>query len=418
MKLLYRNTFFQLLIYIIVFGIGGIVTFQIIKREVDLETDRFLYSDLIRVMNSIKKGAPIEALNNDQVIIVEVFPEVYIKQKPQFADTMATHPRYKHLESYRRLSVVRSVNDRFFHIKLIGMIVEKDDIYNGVVESLSWTFAILVFGITLATYLLSKWLFRPFVKTLSTIEKFQLKDSKPITFNTTSIQEFRELNAFLERMTTKVQQDYQNLKEFTENASHEMQTPLAIAEGKLEILLDDPDLDESQSELIASAYMAIKKISKLGHSLALLSKIENQEFSNSTRTDFSELVETMTINFRELIGLKEINLITDIQEDVRVTTDPYLGDILITNLFQNAVRHNKVNGKIEIHLTEFNFTIRNTGPAPKIPLDQLFNRFKKNNPSSQSLGLGLAIVYKICEVNGWEVSYEYMDGWHEIRIDW
>ncbi|HAA22837.1 MAG TPA: hypothetical protein DCP28_30250 [Cytophagales bacterium] len=218
-------------------------------------------------------------------------------------------------------------------------------------------------------------------------------------------------------MTEKSRQDYQSLKEFSDNASHEMQTPLAVARGKLELLVNSPNLKDGDLQLIQSAQQSVNTLSKLGSSLALLTKIGNEEFSDIQPVDLSAHLQDKLFDLEELIELKELQLSHNITEGKQVTLDPVLVEVLLTNLLQNAIRHNVQSGQIEVTLTEDALTVRNTGEAPSVDdPQQLFRRFKKDAQSGASLGLGLAIVKQIVERQHWAIDYTYVAGWHTLRL--
>lgn len=418
MKLLTQTTLSYLLITLVAFGLGGIYTFQTFQFEVQRETDWYIQEELDNLYLAIEKGAPIEALENVKVKIRKMEIE-HEEIEPVYVDTIMVHPRTKQIEAFRKVSLIKEIDGQLYHIRVLDLVVESDDINDGVYNSLSRVFMVLALVIILASFLLSRWLFRPFNNTLRAIRQFQLRDREALNLTETYTTEFRQLNTFLEQMTRKIRQDYQNLKEFTENASHEMQTPLAIAKGKLELLVETGELNEEQMRMVDSAYKSISKLSRLGRSLSLLTKIENQEFSNLQQLDFSEVVSEQLYNFQELVELRDLKMSQQLDPSVGIYMDPYLADMLLNNLFQNAIRHNlESGGQIDINLTSGELLIRNTGPIPQVPPSHLFQRFKKSNQSAESLGLGLAIVDKICIVSQLSINYEYHDGWHSFRLNW
>lgn len=259
-------------------------------------------------------------------------------------------------------------------------------------------------------------MFKPFNQTLEKIKNFNIKSLQPTVLGKSGIKEFDILNSFINQMTEKVSSDYKNLKEFTENASHELQTPLAITKGKLELLLQEENLTRDHMDLIESSYESIIHMSKLNKSLTLLSKIENEEFSNKGPIDVSGELKKALADFNDLIKLKNLELETDIQDEVGVENDKTLIKILLNNLLQNAIRHNNEGGKIIVHLTKSTFSIKNTGDDLDIPGEQLFERFKKGNQYEKNTGLGLSIVQKICEISLYEISYNIEKEWHMVTI--
>ncbi|MDF1864346.1 MAG: HAMP domain-containing sensor histidine kinase, partial [Saprospiraceae bacterium] len=155
---------------------------------------------------------------------------------------------------------------------------------------------------------------------------------------------------------------------------------------------------------------------KMGMALSLLTKIENQEFSNQEPINFSKIVESAIFDFKEICELKSLTIETNIAENIKLKIDGALADILVGNLLKNAVHHNWVKGHIKVTLNSDKLTISNSGEKPVIPTEQLFNRFTKNNQSSSTLGLGLSIVKKICEVSNLNIDYYYENEEHILKI--
>ncbi|MCB0837951.1 MAG: HAMP domain-containing histidine kinase [Bacteroidetes bacterium] len=416
MKLITKTTLLYLLITLFTFAIGGFITFNIIKLRVDKETDFHLKDELFNTYHAIELGAPIHTLNNYRRNIVELPSGPIAETRPAFSDTLVFHKYLKRTEVHRKAVVSKQIGEKLYKISIYDLVVEQSDIYDAIFSSMTKIFAILTVLAFVTSFLISHQLFRPFYQTLQRIRNFRLQQNEPISFSKTKTKEFTDLNAFVTNMTTKVRQDYINLKEFNENASHEMQTPLAVAKGKLEILLEQNHLSNEQISLIQSAYSSIHKLSYLGRSLSLLSKIENQEFANSQTLNFSSLINQLLFDLKELIELKNLSLKTQLEEEVLVFMDPILADILITNLLRNSIKHNQINGNISVKLTQKSLTIANSGKAPSIPPEKLFERFRKSNQSGESPGLGLAIVKEICKLNHFKINYVFEDGLHLIKV--
>jgi signal transduction histidine kinase len=415
MRLIIKTTLLYLLLAVPVFAIGGIITYQMVKKEVRKETDYYLFETFQSLIKAIESGRPIDVLDNDKVMIWELDGDQW-EEARIYSDTLGRHPHLDELEPYRKLEAVARVGDRFYRFSLIDVLIESDDMYKGVVKIISRLFLFLCLTMLAFAFLISGWLLRPFHKTLQSIRSFNLKSDEPLELPRTTTREFRTLNEFVRKMIAKVRTDYRTLKEFAENASHEMQTPIAIAKGRMELLLESEELGEKQLELIQSAHQSLSKLSRIGQSLSLLTRIDNQEFSTQQITDFSKTVANALSQFEELAALKDIRMESRLDEHVEKRIDPMLADILVANLMKNAIRHNEQNGWIEVILTDSSLTIRNSGKAPGVPTEQLFERFRKGNQSSSSLGLGLAIVKKICEVNDWQVRYDYEQETHEVEV--
>ena len=193
-------------------------------------------------------------------------------------------------------------------------------------------------------------------------------------------------------MTDKIHIDYLQQKEFTENASHEMQTPLAVIKANLTQLMQSTTLSESDMNNLQTIENTTKKMASLNKALILLSKIENNQFKENELIPINKIINKVVNNFADLIEVKNIKLKLNLKDELQITINPTLAEILLSNLVQNAIRHNVNGGIINIDLMQNKLIISNSGEALTINSNELFTRFKKNDASKDSLGLGLAIV--------------------------
>ena len=261
-------------------------------------------------------------------------------------------------------------------------------------------------------------LWRPFYGTLKNIQQFSLNKSEKINFAATGIDEFQSLNSILDEALTKAQRDYQSLKEFTENASHELQTPLAVIQSKLDILIQNEKLSETESETIQGAYDAVQYLKKINQSLLLLTKIENNQFSEKITIDISQQLQKKINQFSELWKAKNIEPKINLQP-AALTINMQLADILLNNLLGNATRHNFQHGNIIINLQPKNLTVVNSGPENAIDEEILFRRFSKVNHSGESFGLGLSIIKQICDTSNFICSYSFQQpNMHAFAVTW
>jgi len=199
-------------------------------------------------------------------------------------------------------------------------------------------------------------------------------------------------------------------------ASHEMQTPLTNAIGKLELLMSSGNLKEEETGKVIAALGSLKHLSKMGQSLNLLTKIDNREFENIEPVNFSGELGAAIDNFKELMDLKSISLQCEHKQDVMVSMDPTLTTILINNLLSNSIRHNLEGGFIKTFLDETRLVICNSGPPVSVAPETLFERFRKDRQKGDGLGLGLAIVKRICDASGFSVNYTCEKEEHRLEI--
>ncbi|MEP5613561.1 MAG: HAMP domain-containing sensor histidine kinase [Cyclobacteriaceae bacterium] len=415
MNLIIRVTILFVLVSLIVFLVGGVISFRIMMREVNSEQQHFLNERLNRVIGMIERRKPLDTIKMNKLMIVPLNKTK--EETTSFSDTLVMHTQLQRIEPHLKLEAIRNVSGRSYFISLYDVIIEPDDIKDGLVESLVTMYLILLGAVMVIGFISSYFILKPFNSTLLAIRKFSLTEpDQEVNFPKSGIKEFKRLNLFLEEMTAKVRSDYQSLKEFSENASHELQTPIAIIQGKLDVLLDAGKLNEGQITQISSAQSTLQRLKNLSTSLSILTKIENKEFDKISSLNLSSTISEMLEEFRELIDLKSIVLTKDIEEDIIIEMDEVLCGLLLTNLLNNAVRHNWETGKINISLKGELLEVSNSGTDLNVQPGELFQRFKKSNQSSSSLGLGLAIVKKICDLYSFKLEYLQKEEQHTIKI--
>lgn len=417
MKLTTKFLFIYLSVFIVVLGIGGVVSYHILKDEINQELKWEFLDRIDRITYLLEQGktfAGLHQVNQDENLIIRPLSD-HFENDTEVTDTLIWDKRLEQEERNIKVSAYRNVRDTTYFISTYGNIAESNDVREAVISILLWILGLQIFGAIGTAYLVSGSLFRPFQNTLKRIQGFQLNEKEYLKAENTNIQEFKQLNYFVEEMTKKAVSDYINLKEFTENASHELQTPIAIAKGTLE-LLAETNLDHQQYEYVDKIEATLNRVSKLNDSLALLTKIENHEFVNNDKVNFSELIKESINEFEEFVLLNKLELKTDIQENVLINMHPALVEILWANLFRNAILHNFENGEVHIKLSSECLQISNTGMEITTNPDSLFERFKKGNQNSKSIGLGLSIVKRITDQCGLKISYSSKNSWHYIEI--
>lgn len=318
-------------------------------------------------------------------------------------------------EKYRQLTAYETLHDKRWKIVTRNSLVRNQDFIWVIVLSSFIIIILLLIGLWILNTRISKKLWQPFYTNINRLKNFSVQDQKPIELENSDIDEFKELNNSIQNLTQKLQSDFSNLKEFSENASHEMQTPLAIMQSKIELLLQSENINKEQSEQLQSIYQAGKRLSKLNKTLLLLAKVENQQFSTKEEVSFKDLIEKQLENYEDFILNKNISLNKKLSGHI-TSTNTILADTLISNLLSNAIKHNIENGTISIVYSENQLIFSNTGESLKGNPEDLFNRFKKQSTRKDSLGLGLAIIKQICDVNQWHLSYFYEDKQHTLSV--
>jgi signal transduction histidine kinase len=247
-------------------------------------------------------------------------------------------------------------------------------------------------------------------------DSYNILSDKPLDLPETDILEFKQLNRVIERMTSKMRSDYLNLKEFNENASHEIQTPLAVIRSKTELLMQNRSLRKDSIELIKSINEATNKLYKLNQGLLLISKIENQYYHEIKKISLRKVVAACLDNYREIMQLKNIRIEFEATSEGMVVINDVLADILISNLLSNSVRYNVDKGFIKCKIDSHNLTVSNSGLPLNTDPELLFRRFHKGGDNPQSVGLGLSIVRKIAENYNMTIVYKYIANVHEVSL--
>ena len=280
----------------------------------------------------------------------------------------------------------------------------------------AFVFLLLLMAIVVINRKSSRHLWKPFNDTLKTTGSYDVVQNTSFQLQTeTGITEFNQLNSELSNLIEKVSQAYSNQKQFVENASHEIQTPLAIIRSKLELLINEPGLTEKKAALLADITEANERLSQMNKSLLLLAKIDNNQFPEQEAINISELLEKMLNNYRDHYDNFPA-LETTIEPGIYITANRALIEILFSNLIKNAVIHNIPGGYIHIYLNDIAFSIKNTGhPLAEIP-EQLFERFRKGTTDAKTTGLGLALVKQIAQLYRMALQYVHENGIHHIKV--
>jgi signal transduction histidine kinase len=275
----------------------------------------------------------------------------------------------------------------------------------------------LMIGFMLVTRLIYKRLWNPFFQTISQIEQFNIKSSEAPLFSETNIKEFIQLNKALEKLAENNRNAYKIQKEFTENASHEMQTPLAVFQSRLDMLIQQPDLTEGQLSIIQSLYDTTSRLSRMNKNLLLLAKMDNLQFAEIQTINVTGVINESLSLLTEQAGSKNIHIESSISPDfIQIQANKTLLESLVNNLITNAIRHNIVNGRIIIAFEGKRLSVANTGV--NYPLDEkmLFRRFGRMSEKTKGSGLGLAIVQQICLLNNWQIKYSFNYGMHRFAV--
>lgn len=394
---LIKRTYLHTAIWIIpVIIIGSIFSFYMIKYIVYEETDEFLTYEMERLLNYHKQNNNLPEFHKVADIIEDLKLEL-----PAFKDTLILEPGDNEMVPHRELYFTISHKGRDFTIVLRHLLPGNDDILEGTIFIISGLLLLISVILFLMVNYISGRVWKPFYKTLNILTKYRITFPVPV-FPKSDIDEFNTLNDTVKGLLSKTLQDYQRTKEFNENASHELQTNLAIIRANAEKLLNSPQQNNTNNEQIQAIHNATVKLSRAQKSLLLLSKIGNLEYDNKVSLNLAIVIHQTLSLFQEAMAIRNILVKLDVESSIQYM-DAGLAEILVTNLLKNAVKHNIQDGYVSIILNQMSFIIENPGlPFGGNP-HTLLERFIKGEKGN--IGIGLSIVKQICELYNFKITY-------------
>jgi signal transduction histidine kinase len=338
--------------------------------------------------------------------------------KPDSTYTITKQNRYvehNEIDRFRVLSAYININGKLYHLQIETNIEEADETMLAIAVVTLLFFALLVIGFILLNRQIAKQIWRPFRNTLEKLKSFDLTTQQTVSFDKTDIEEFAELNQSLQKLIDKNISVYSQQKTFIENASHELQTPLAVLKSKLDLLLQNKNLTNEQSEIINAIELPLSRVSRINKNLLLLAKIENKQFSVVENIELTEVINETLELLIDYTTAKQITVDKNLPEKLALTCNKTLLEILISNLLINSIVHNAENGKINIDFSGRTLTVSNTG---KIALDnkKIFERFIVSSSETANSGLGLAIVKEICNRYQWQINYTFQNNLHSFSV--
>ena len=255
-----------------------------------------------------------------------------------------------------------------------------------------------------------------FYSTIRKLEDFELSKLQTLSLETAEVQEIKKLNEVFEQMATHIYNDFEAQKEYTENVSHELQTPLAIISSKADELMQADTLCKEQMEQLALLLETTNRLSKINQALIFLTKIDNRFYAQESSFSLDDLIKEKLQIFDSAIQEKDLKLELDLLETTHIYMNPYLAETLVINLIKNAIIHNSNGGILRVQLINNDLSISNSGSPLSFHEKDIFKRFIRSENSKKNLGIGLSIVQRICELYTFKISYTY-EGKHQFKIN-
>lgn len=321
------------------------------------------------------------------------------------------------LEPVRILTTVFEQNGNFYELKIFNNMVEEDDLVKELLWDAAGLYVLLIFSILILNNLVLQRLWKPFYELLHELKNYRLGISKSFPKVETKTKEFSDLQDAVTTLLQYSEKSYEQQKEFIGNASHELQTPLAIAINKLELLIEKENFTENQAEKIAEIMEIIERLVRLNKSLLLLTKIENKQFFDNQEIKVNDIVRKNIDDLQDIAEFKQVEIHFTENNELSVNADGALMNIVVSNLLRNAIFHNVKEGKVEVIIDSKKLSVLNTGADKSLNQEKIFTRFQKSEEHQSGSGLGLAIVKAIAELYDFSVSYNFKNGMHEFSVN-
>ena len=316
---------------------------------------------------------------------------------------------------YRKLDFSYLIDKQYYNVSILNNQSQSDSLIKKIVI-MNVGFAMLFFLILFFVNRHSiKSALSVFYSTISKLEDFELSKLQTLSLETAEVQEIKKLNEVFQEMATQIYNDFEAQKEYTENVSHELQTPLAIISSKVDELMQSDNLSKVQMEQLALLLETTNRLSKINQALIFLTKIDNRFYAQGLSFSLNDLIKEKLQIFDSAVKEKDLKLKLDLLDITYIYMNPYLAETLIINLIKNAIIHNTSGGVLCIQLSNNTLSISNNGSPLSFPEKDIFKRFVRSENSKKNLGIGLSIVQRICELYTFNITYTY-DCEHQFKI--
>ncbi len=417
MRLLTRSNLISTVVLLVALVVSGLYIYDQVCEEVRDEIDEELQNRKLEILASLPaQGLPENSILKADFRIEPISHSEYKKLKEHYEDVEIYELIEKEVEPHRQLVTRFKHQGNYYRLAIETSLLDLEDMGEVITRSTAWVCAGLVLLAFLINLILQKRLWRSFYQTLDQLHHFRVDRQDRLELPQSSIQEFQELTQAVSTLAEVNRKSYQQQKQFVENASHEIQTPLAIALNQTEQLIQNPDLKEEDAVTIGLLNEQLERLSALNKALLLITKINNQQFGERETVELNPMVIRLVSECEFLAGDKQLKVQLENEESIILQANHTLVEILVRNLVRNAYLHTPENGSIHIRMSTSQLEIRNTAKAIEGKTEALFNRFTKQSTHRQSLGLGLSIVKSVCDAYGYQPEISSADDEFIIRI--
>jgi len=358
-------------------------------------------SAAVEHINAIDAGVRLTALHPDSNV-VERFHTI-----DRYDDL------HGHEEPYRTYESTVILNGVPYAIIVSRVVEETEELVTSIALVALISLVLLFGGMVVLDRVSASHIWVPFHRLLERLKRFHVDDPAPFHAAPTGITEFDELEHVLEQLTLRNMTMYAEQRRFTENAAHELRTPIALLQAKIERLFQSEGLTQAQAELLEEADDVLRRMRRTHDGLLTLAKVDNAPVHPGSISDPEAIVRALLHNALEHATSLGLSVSVHAEPNVQWPMEPAMAEILLGNLVSNAIRHNTAGGSIRIDLSVAMLSIANSGSPKTLDPAGLFKRFSS---SGKGLGLGLAIAQRVCERQGWPLHYAFAQGMHSFHV--
>lgn len=406
---------------VLTLSLWGWLSYRTMSERIHRDTDMILkdYSDQI-VSRKLSGQELPDRFNGayNTYYIKEVTPEYAAENpSPYYGEAEAYIRSQEDFASSRiRRQVFGDKDGNYYEITVSLPVFEQETLVEHVLWWTGILFLVLLVTLLLIGIIVIDYNLKPFKALMKWIDAYVPGHPYGAIPADTDVVEFRKLAETIRKAVERFENEYEERKIFIGNASHELQTPLAVCSNRLEMLLDRPDINEDIAGEMVKLHRSLQHLIRLNKTLLLLSRIENDQFPPTDEVDVTSLLrESIEMN-GEIYSHKSIKSSMEVQGDFVCMINEQMASVLVGNLVKNAFVHSAPGAEIVISVSADGFNVRNQGDAP-LDKKRVFHRFYLPGGRREgSTGLGLALAYSVCERSGLSLTYDFQENQHIFSV--
>ncbi|MBX2909857.1 MAG: HAMP domain-containing histidine kinase [Chitinophagales bacterium] len=424
MKLLNKSIIYLSVSLLLIISLSSIFFYFNLLKEIKSSVDEGLDNFKRQIIYKTERDTTLlthSNFNNGFFSINEITHLQALQIHDTYADTLMfmrdKDDDEAESETVRMLTSAFEKDGKYYKLSIINSMVEEDDLVEQLLHGSLWLYGILMLFIILINNFVLQRLWKPFYLFLNQLKQFRIETKEKLPAVKTNTKEFIDLQNAVHILLQRSIESFEQQKQFIGNASHELQTPLAITINKLELLIEKNSLKPEQAESIYEIMNTVERLIRLNKSLLLLTKIENKQIFENKQINFNKIVLQNINDFEEIADFKAVKISYTEGGNLAAEMDSSLANTIISNLLRNALFHNIPNGTVTVFVSENSITISNSGSEKALDAQKIFTRFYKSEQSQNGTGLGLSIVKAICDLYGFSITYYFENSLHHFKIN-